>query len=458
VLRCSALPVRGAAYYLADLARELEAVGGPERAPGPRWVGRAAGPLGLSGPAGPDDLEALLEGRVPGRPGRLAARVPGRAGLDLTFAAPKSVSVLLALGGRQAAGAVLAAQGEAVAGALTYLERRAAAVRRGTGEDRTLLAVDGVVGAAFTHGVSRALEPHLHTHVVVANLAHGADGRWSALDHRGLWAHARAAGALYDAHLRRALGDDLGLGWRRAPTGALEVDGLDPALRGAFSSRAAEIRARGGGRRAAVVTREDKVAVRHPDALARRWRDTAAALGADPGAWTRTPGRTRPEPGVLDEYRFAAELARASPSGPRRRHVVAAWAAAVTDGVRADEVDRAVTAWVGDDGTRGVDEPALRPADLVPPGPVLAALGPRPAGARDQGPWRQAAAALQHYRDRWPGDRVLPGGPGDGPAARARLGPRRLAQHLVVERQVREAARAMGRDRAQGPDGRARGA
>ena len=51
-------------------------------------------------------------------------------------------------------------------------------------------------GAGFEHFTSRAGDPHLHSHVVVANMAHGVDGRWSAIDGRGLYAHARAAGAL----------------------------------------------------------------------------------------------------------------------------------------------------------------------------------------------------------------------------------------------------------------------
>ena len=75
----------------------------------------------------------------------------------------------------------------------------------------------GLVAASFTHGVNRNLDPHLHTHVVMANMVHGHDGRWSACDHRGLSAHRGATSAIYEAHLRAALTTRLGVQWVDAP-------------------------------------------------------------------------------------------------------------------------------------------------------------------------------------------------------------------------------------------------
>ena len=132
----------------------------------------------------------MLSGRHPenGRP--LVVRPGTVAGYDLTFAAPKSVSVLLALAGPDAVAAVEAAHDVAVDRALGYVDRRAMAVRRGDADERVVVPTDGAIGAAFTHRVSRALDPHLHTHVVVANVARGPDGRWTGIDSRGLFAHA----------------------------------------------------------------------------------------------------------------------------------------------------------------------------------------------------------------------------------------------------------------------------
>ncbi len=88
--------------------------------------------------------------------------------------------------------------------AVGYLERSAAAVRRGHGGLRVERA-DGLLAAGFRHRTSRVWDPQLHTHVLVANLGRGPDGRWSALDGRQLYAHARAASFVYQAVLRSEL-------------------------------------------------------------------------------------------------------------------------------------------------------------------------------------------------------------------------------------------------------------
>ena len=101
----------------------------------------------------------------------------------------------------------------------------------------------GLVAASFTHGVNRNLDPHLHTHVVMANMVHGPDGRWSACDHRGLSAHRAAA----VGRLRRrtcALGSQslsAFVGSTRPDCGPRWRVSL-PCLLGEFSSRAADIR------------------------------------------------------------------------------------------------------------------------------------------------------------------------------------------------------------------------
>ena len=205
-----------------------------------RWVGAGAEGLGLRGPVGGDDLGTVLSGAAPATGRRLAGRAAAVSAFDLTFSAPKSVSVLMALGAPEAAAAVLGSHEAAVRGTLDYVAHHRAAVRRTHESERQVVSARGIVGAAFTHGTSRALDPHLHTHVLVANLAQGPDGRWSALDGRGLFAHARSAGALYDAHLRWALTAELGVDWM--PRGAgHEVAGIDPLVLGGFSERAAEI-------------------------------------------------------------------------------------------------------------------------------------------------------------------------------------------------------------------------
>jgi conjugative relaxase-like TrwC/TraI family protein len=295
----------------------------------------------------------VLSGRSPATGRALVARRGPVCGYDLTFTAPKSASVLYALGPPEVADEVLSAHAGAVEVTMGYVAGRAMAVRRGSGDERSLEPVGGVVGAAFTHGVSRALDPHLHTHVVVANLGHGPDGRWTAVDGRGLFAHAQAAGHLYGAELRHRLSTRLGVGWTVRRSGSYEVAGIDPAVLGGFSARQAEIRSHladrsprrsypgggaasrdrarpgreassvpsglsvpgsleGGGtnptpavsRRAArvawAVTREPKGSRLDPEDLARRWSAQAAALGLAPDDLRAALGSpARPPPGKV---------------------------------------------------------------------------------------------------------------------------------------------------------------
>jgi conjugative relaxase-like TrwC/TraI family protein len=79
--------------------------------------------------------------------------------------------------------------------------------------------VDGFVAAAFRHRTSRVDDPLLHTHVLVANLARTCDDHvWRTLDSRKLFAHAKTAGVLYQAHLRHELTRRLGVAWQPVST------------------------------------------------------------------------------------------------------------------------------------------------------------------------------------------------------------------------------------------------
>lgn len=415
-----------------------------------RWVGRGARALGLAGAVSPADLGAVLAGRGCG--GRNVASSRRVSGYDLVFTAPKSASLLWAFGDVAVEQAVRVSHGEAWLSAFDYLAERAAAVRRRSGPDRRLLAVEGLVAAAFTHGQSRAGDPHLHTHVLVANLARGTDGRWTAIDGRGLFAHAGAAGALYGAQLRRAVTDRLGAEWVRTRRGQPEIDGVDPIAIGGFSSRSAEIRAElaAGARQsstarrvARVLTRDAKVGGDRVEA----WQGRAARLGVEPGLLVgglrRTGGRGRPGGPAppLDEHRFAAALERVG--GPaRRRHLVAAWADAVLPGARTPDVLACIDRIDARPGI-GVDEPVLE-VRAVPAPHQLRALGPRPTDPGELDLWQRAATALERYREQWAITGHDPLGPWDDRHL-AGLPAARLASHLEAVQHLESARRLLGR-------------
>lgn len=143
------------------------------------WLGEGAKALGLEGNVRADALTAVLEGRLPDG-SRLGKEINGnhvhRPGHDLTFSAPKSVSILALIGEDKA---MLEAHNHAVRVAAGYVEKLISA--RDTKDGVTSIVHTGkMVAAAFTHDTSRNLDPQLHTHLIVANMTE-LYGKWKAL-------------------------------------------------------------------------------------------------------------------------------------------------------------------------------------------------------------------------------------------------------------------------------------
>lgn len=181
-------------YYLSIVRGVEDYYTGRGEAPG-RWLGGGAGLLGLDGMVDEADLTAVLEGRAPGSAERLTrAKLPG---LDFTFRAPKSVSLLYGLGeAGTVTGEVVAAHEAAVDAAVGYLERQVCLSRCRTGGVQHQVPGEGFVAAGFRHQTSRAGDPTLHTHVLIANMTRMPDGRWGALHSPPMFHHAKTAGFL----------------------------------------------------------------------------------------------------------------------------------------------------------------------------------------------------------------------------------------------------------------------
>jgi len=185
------------------------------------------------------------------------------AGFDLTFSAPKSVSVLWAAAPPEGRAKIWAAHHEGVAAAMRFIEREAALSRAGYGGVRQV-DTTGLVTASFDHRTSRAGDVHIHTHTATLNRVRCADGEWRSLDGRALYRAAAAAGAIYDRVRETALERDLGLSHQvDEATGAREIVGIDSRIRRVFSSRTVQIEGRLGE-------------------LVAEWR---AEHGADPSEW-----------------------------------------------------------------------------------------------------------------------------------------------------------------------------
>jgi conjugative relaxase-like TrwC/TraI family protein len=316
-----------AEYYLDSVAKGVEDyyTAGKE-APG-EWLGSSAARLGLEGRVEPEALLRVLEHEDPRSGARLTRghSVPSVLGYDATFCAPKSVSLLFGLGDPETSNEVRNAHDAAVAKATRVYEEIAQGRRGAGGVEK--VAGEGFVAAGFRHRTSRASDPHLHTHVVIANLVHAeADGRWSALDGRPIYQWCRTVGHLYDAQLRHELTRRLGVEWTPVHNGLADVDGFPAPVLRAFSTRRRQIEAelaatgRSGGRAAqgaAYATREGKDESVDSAELFAEWKERAAYLGFDDralaGTLGRVPDRVPPKPGSEETRAIFAQLA--SPDG-----------------------------------------------------------------------------------------------------------------------------------------------
>src|SRR5665647_1772166 len=169
------------------------------------------------------------------------------AGFDLTFSAPKSVSVVWAVADEATQGLIYAAHQRALDHVIRYAEERVFSSRSGAGgvvqED-----IAGVVASVFDHWDSRAGDPQLHTHVVVMNRVQTSGGVWRTLDSRGLFRSVVGLSEMYNGVLSDYLTEALGWGWeacarRHSDVPKYEVAGVSARLREEFSSRSTDIEA-----------------------------------------------------------------------------------------------------------------------------------------------------------------------------------------------------------------------
>jgi len=291
VLNIGKLDSGKAQYYLDSVAQGVEDYYlHAGEAPGV-WRGAAAEELGLGGEVEAEQLLAVLAGVHPGTGERLAfsqrggERVPG---FDLTFRAPKSVSLLYSLGSPEVREQVRLAHEASVTVGLGYLEREAGFGRRRVDGKIVDVPTSGFVAAGFQHRTSRAGDPLLHHHVLIANLVKGSDGKWGAVDARLIYAHAKTAGFLQEAELRAQLTQRLGVEWQAVRNGTCDIEGFSREVILGFSRRRVEILARMAERGessaaaaqvATLDTRRAKDYGVNPEGLLPEWRRRAQSLG-----------------------------------------------------------------------------------------------------------------------------------------------------------------------------------
>ena len=289
-------------YYLS-LAREDYYLNGGE--PPGLWHGQGASELGLSGTVDGEALSRLFEGLHPTEERSLIQqqRYKERAhqpGWDLTFSAPKSLSVLWSQANEPAQQALQRAHFSAVKAGLDYLEDEIAVTRKGKGGVEREPA--RLVIASFEHHTSRAEDPQLHTHALVLNVCADAQGRTGTLESKSLYLAKMAAGAIYRAELSAQLEQNLDLRVERKGS-VFELAGVSEPLIAEMSKRRAEIEKalaeRGysgaaASELAAFSTRQTKGIVLQ-EQLRVRWQETGKALGWGPEQAAQFLKRARPQ-------------------------------------------------------------------------------------------------------------------------------------------------------------------
>lgn len=306
----------------------------PAESPG-RWIGEAdaLARVGLApGPVQPDDLRALMAGQRPGAPAeflRSAGPDGTRAGgIDVTFSAPKSVSVAWAMGDASERRAIEQAHHAAVERAVRHLGETVDLTARWDPEQgRSLPARAAHLHAAeFTHTTARGVadevpDPQLHSHVVITSVER-EDGRVAAVRSRPVMRAAREGGAMYRAQLAHELRQR---GYAIEPAGEdsryFRLGGVSHDVERAFSKRTIEVQnaarafraehgrapERGELRALAVQTRSAKAPQTRPE-LDASWRTTAAGHGLehDHAAELRTLALAPPPVGP-EEWAAAVE-------------------------------------------------------------------------------------------------------------------------------------------------------
>ena len=302
---------QGTSYYERD---GYYAKDDPEHRAASAWAGKGAAGLGLEGPVDPETFRAVLEGEVPDGSGKRLGRLDRdgnrihRPGRDLTFSAPKSVSLAALVGGD---GRVVEAHDRAVMRTLAWVEGNAAETRMRDPETGRMVRAGNqrTVAATFRHDTSRNLDPQLHTHAVLANMVRGGDGKWRTMANEALYRRQKLIGMVYRSELAQGLAR-LGYAIEKSHAdGRFEIAGVPRKVIEAYSTRRVEIEAavaaRGVGatadnqrlaERAALMTRAHKRDV-DKAALRESWQRQAAGFGFDARALV-TDARSREADGA----------------------------------------------------------------------------------------------------------------------------------------------------------------
>lgn len=275
---------QAALYYESLATEDYYELGGE---PAGYWSGQLQSALYLTGQVQTGELGKMLQGYHPITGETLSSNAgpDHKGGWDMTFSAPKSVSVAWALADVETKTAIQNAQKKAVEAGIKFMEQHSFSSRD---RDEMSGSIHQIIAAAYEHSTSRTQDPHLHTHVLVANLGLRVDSSVCAIDFDSRW--KLAAGAVYRAEFSHEL-QQLGFQIEPEMNKSFSINGIPKNLCDAFSKRRTAILEQAekhgvtsvqGMQIATFATRENKTGEISRSQLFAHWQSEAIALGYQP--------------------------------------------------------------------------------------------------------------------------------------------------------------------------------
>lgn len=185
----------------------------------------------------------------------LSAKQNTVAGFDLTFSAPKSLSVAWGIADQEQAARLEGAHEAAIEQTIVWLEDEVIRARTGA-QGIAFHTTQGLLATRFRHWESREGDPQLHDHVVVANKVQITDDqgrtKWLTIDSRSLYKATVTASSVYNQALAAEL-KTLGLELRERTTPSGDYKGME------LVSVSDELIDRCSGRRTAITARTEQL-------------------------------------------------------------------------------------------------------------------------------------------------------------------------------------------------------
>ena len=245
------------------------------------WYGKSAVLQGLSDKIKPQQFEVALHGKAPNGTQLIADRTNRRLGTDLTFSAPKSVSIEALVKGDAR---IVKAHTTAVKAALDYVERELIQSRVTRNKQTCTQKTGNIQVALWQHDTSRQLDPQLHTHCVILNQTQCRDRKWRTIDNSSIFQHQLLVGAIYHNALAHEL-QQLGYKSEWNADATFELAGYTETQLAQFSSRRNQIVAAVGAEASAqkrafatLQTRSLKHSGIDHSALQQQWQLQAQAV------------------------------------------------------------------------------------------------------------------------------------------------------------------------------------